>query len=237
VDIHRPKPIHAWKDLAKEVGIIVLGVLIALGGEQIAETLRWRQLVADQRTALKEELAGDAQAFYERVAINDCLNARISAVEVALDRSGAIWKAQAFFGDTGHREAYRAPWRSFPTQTWQNALASGVATHMPREEAQTYEAVYLGVADMHQMNTAEEIARLQLSDLERDVPLTDVSRDRYRKALDELKFYANGMARLGSEGLQLLKPMNLLPPAKDLDGFIAPDRQDFGACVKAPELR
>jgi len=237
VDVHRPKPIHRWKDLAKEVGIIVLGVLIALAGEQMMETLRWRQLVAEQRVALKDELTTDAEAFYERAAIGGCLDARIAAVETALAASGGTWKAQAFFGDAARREAYRAPWRSFPSQAWQNALASGAATHMPHNEAQAYEAVYLNVADMHQMNTQEEIARLQLSDLERDVPLTDVSRDRYRKALDELKFYASGMARLGEEGLQFLKPIGRLPPQKDLDSFMAPDRRDFGACVTAPDLR
>ena len=30
MDIHKPDPVHSWRDLAKEVGIIVLGVLIAL---------------------------------------------------------------------------------------------------------------------------------------------------------------------------------------------------------------
>ena len=32
-----PKPIHGWREFAGEVGIIVLGVLIALGAQQVAE--------------------------------------------------------------------------------------------------------------------------------------------------------------------------------------------------------
>ena len=31
-----PKPLHGWREFAGEVGVIVLGVLIALGFEQIA---------------------------------------------------------------------------------------------------------------------------------------------------------------------------------------------------------
>ena len=36
---HLPKPLHGWREFAGEVGIIVIGVLIALGAEQVVETL------------------------------------------------------------------------------------------------------------------------------------------------------------------------------------------------------
>ena len=32
MDIHKPKPIHGWRDFLKEVGVIVLGVLIVVDG-------------------------------------------------------------------------------------------------------------------------------------------------------------------------------------------------------------
>jgi len=34
-----PKPLHGWRAFAGEVGVIVLGVLIALGAQQAAEAL------------------------------------------------------------------------------------------------------------------------------------------------------------------------------------------------------
>jgi hypothetical protein len=46
---HLPKPLHGWREFAGEVGIIVLGVLIALGAEQVVETLHWRSEIADAR--------------------------------------------------------------------------------------------------------------------------------------------------------------------------------------------
>jgi len=33
MDIHKPKPWHGWREFLKEYGIIVLGVLTALGLE------------------------------------------------------------------------------------------------------------------------------------------------------------------------------------------------------------
>ncbi len=43
--IHLPKPLHGWRQFVGEVGIIVIGVLIALGAEQMVESLRWQQKV------------------------------------------------------------------------------------------------------------------------------------------------------------------------------------------------
>jgi len=60
LDIHRPKaPIPGLKDFAKEVGIIVLGVLIVLAGEQLVEALRWRHQVTETKAARIDALAHD----------------------------------------------------------------------------------------------------------------------------------------------------------------------------------
>ena len=37
MDIHKPKPWRSWPELVKEIGAIVIGVLIALGAEQAVE--------------------------------------------------------------------------------------------------------------------------------------------------------------------------------------------------------
>ena len=40
------KPVNGWRAFWGEVGIIVLGVLIALGAQQVAERVRDRQLAS-----------------------------------------------------------------------------------------------------------------------------------------------------------------------------------------------
>jgi drug/metabolite transporter (DMT)-like permease len=37
-----PKPLHGWREFAGEVGIIVIGVLIALGAEQFVGKIHQR---------------------------------------------------------------------------------------------------------------------------------------------------------------------------------------------------
>jgi len=44
MQVHVPKPLHGWREFAGEVGILVLGVLIALGAERrCSRALVWRR--------------------------------------------------------------------------------------------------------------------------------------------------------------------------------------------------
>src|SRR5947199_153143 len=56
---HLPKPLHGWRALAGEVGIIVVGVLIALSAEQAVESWNWRSQAAEARSALRADVAMD----------------------------------------------------------------------------------------------------------------------------------------------------------------------------------
>ena len=53
---HLPKPLHGWREFLGEVGIIVIGVLIALGAEQVVESIHWRESVSQMRQAMRSEL-------------------------------------------------------------------------------------------------------------------------------------------------------------------------------------
>ncbi len=45
MDIHKPKPWYGAREFLKEYVIIVVGVLTALGAEQVVEHLRWQKAV------------------------------------------------------------------------------------------------------------------------------------------------------------------------------------------------
>lgn len=53
MDIHKVKPVHGWREFFGEIGIIVLGVLIALLAEGVVQKLHWREQIAAGREALK----------------------------------------------------------------------------------------------------------------------------------------------------------------------------------------
>jgi hypothetical protein len=59
VHFHLPKPLHGWREFAGEVGIIVLGVLIALGAEQAVESAHLRSEMKELRSSMHDELSDD----------------------------------------------------------------------------------------------------------------------------------------------------------------------------------
>lgn len=59
MEIHKPKPVHNWRDFIKEVGIIVLGVCIALIAEQAVQTVHEHAKAAEARASIRAEIASE----------------------------------------------------------------------------------------------------------------------------------------------------------------------------------
>ncbi len=135
---HLPKPLHGWREFAGEVGIIVLGVLIALGAEQLVETLHWRTEVADARQALDREVAYNLGAIAKRQEEGPCINRRLREIRELLTALGP-----------GTSPGRRAPlgqpqlWRP-RTNAWQAAMAGQVAERMPLATRVGYAQLYDG---------------------------------------------------------------------------------------------
>ncbi len=77
MDIHKPKSWHGWREFLKEYLIIVVGVLTALGAEQVAEALRWRHEVAEARQELRYELGSNIRLTQRRAGKADCVDRRL----------------------------------------------------------------------------------------------------------------------------------------------------------------
>ena len=73
-----PKPLHGWRQFTGEVGIIVVGVLIALGAEQLVASWHWRSEVRQTDQRLVREMAMNLANAYERFAIDPCLRPRLA---------------------------------------------------------------------------------------------------------------------------------------------------------------
>jgi hypothetical protein len=72
-----PRPLHGWREFVGEVGIIVLGDLIALGAQQAVETMQTHQRIKETRAALDAELSRDLAAFEWRVSQRPCVRSRV----------------------------------------------------------------------------------------------------------------------------------------------------------------
>lgn len=159
-----PKPLNGWRAFWGEVGIIVLGVLLALGAQQLAEDWQWRSEVADTRAALAVEIAENAGNAIERQMINNCLRPRLSELLKLLNRGDGDWKGTTDrlryrtyienFRD--FPTVYRSPYMGWPSDVWDAAKANGVVSHMPRDEVTRLSKLYTTFASMRDLQKLEQ---------------------------------------------------------------------------------
>jgi hypothetical protein len=84
---HLPKPLHGWRAFVGEVGIIVIGVLIALGAEQMVSALHQRQQAAEADSIIRSELDLNLGRLKSRMDIRSCVERRLEEIQAILDKA------------------------------------------------------------------------------------------------------------------------------------------------------
>lgn len=134
--VHLLKPLHGWRAFVGEVGIIVLGVLIALGAEQMAQDFQLRGEARDARQAVRGELEVNASRLASRSAQKGCVETRIDELQVILDRAateGAI---------TTPKWIGRPQFWTMQTDRWEAVSQGGRAALLSADELADYGLLY-----------------------------------------------------------------------------------------------
>src|SRR3982750_4294577 len=140
--VHLPKPLHGWREFIGEVGVIVLGVLIAIALEQLVESIHWRNQVGEARTALGEEMAHTNRAFAYRVAAHDCIAGRLSKLNDIVERAAKhdpTPLVHEVIPDIGN---------ALSTSVWETSRAAQTLTHFSRDQLRLYGSYYMQVANV-----------------------------------------------------------------------------------------
>ena len=174
MDIHKPKPWRGWREFLKEYVIVVVGVLTALAGEQLVETIHKNNELAETREALRQEIAE---------------NAGIVALDGARDVCGeARGKLLIAWAQGGAKPPQRSNGGSESLQfsAWEMAK-SGPLGKMPVKERLTYSHLYdrftarqanmdRGVDDGLNMAQYTSMERLSVGQAERLIELGNRTR-------------------------------------------------------------
>jgi hypothetical protein len=227
MDIHLPKVPHSWRELAKEIAIIVVGVLIALFFESVLDSWRWHQKVASAKAAMRKELLwDDGPQIYQRAALHPCITASLDQIRAALD-SGASRAEVAQLVDR-----FSLPFFSYDSVARDAANASDAWSHMPQDEAEPYILIYAVMPPMTETNTHEAYDWSRLRAFKRTGgPLTDAESSRLLEAVEALRQDEQSMWL----GIGYTMPeLRQLGPI-DEDGkrhLMKAARNHYGACVK-----
>jgi len=133
---HLPKPLHGWREFAGEVGIIVVGVLIALSAEQLVEAMHWRGEVDGARRAMAVELSDSIGQSYERERLYPCIEHRLDDISAIVTRASQTGRLPPV-GLIG-----RPLYRTWVSSAWQTTMAGQTASHFSRHELNQLGYIY-----------------------------------------------------------------------------------------------
>lgn len=109
-----------------EVGVIVLGVLIALGAQQLVEAWTVRQDTYSAKRALRQDFETLVVNARERIAEDRCIRARLDYLARVLDEAPGPLPAVGEIGSPPGRGWYPA--------SWDSVVGTRVATALPRDD-------------------------------------------------------------------------------------------------------
>src|SRR4051795_6445564 len=129
-----PRPLHGWREFAYEIVIVVVGVLLALGGAQLLDTINSRSQVASFREAVNHELGRDLGIYQSIIEGRACVTRRTQELERFLADARA-----------GHRQPLARPigrpfMQTFYFSAWDNK--GSVIDRLPLDQRVAYGEVY-----------------------------------------------------------------------------------------------
>jgi hypothetical protein len=124
--VHLPKPLHGWRAFAGEVGIIVLGVLIALAAEQLVERAHRQQEGVQAERVIRNEIGLNLGRLQSRQGIYSCVRARLQEIQKLLDgtTSNAVFATPSWIGRPQYWTFLNSRWDA-ESQAGRAALIDG----------------------------------------------------------------------------------------------------------------
>lgn len=134
---HLPRPLHGWRALAGEIGVIVAGVLIALVAQQLVQEWQDRNDLKEAQQALLIEMRDDnLPQAYTRVALSDCFDSELRAITRAVNEG-------AHRADINRAaSSFVPPIRTWDSQAYDAAVSSAALTHDGPKELMRWASVY-----------------------------------------------------------------------------------------------
>ena len=175
-----PKPLHGWREFVGEVGIIVLGVLIALGAQQIAENFHDAEVKRETVRAAKAELATALGDFVNRRLLEPCIERRLDEVSNLLSASQEPdYRAPSWIG--------RPQYWGFDTSGWDAAVAGGRVALLDPDEQSALGGVYVQLRNVILLEAEEQKAWADIRQLENLRVVDPQTRASVRSALSQAR--------------------------------------------------
>ena len=154
-----PKPPQGWKALSWEVGVVFIGIVLALGADQLADRLFWNRQVSDFRKALATEVGATLGTYEYRQRQDACATRRLDELE----RWWRGWRDGN--GQPIDRPIGLPLSLAIPTSVWTSRTAD-ITGQLPLQERLTYARLYDEIGNNNTHRLMEREAWMQLASYE-----------------------------------------------------------------------
>ena len=229
MEIHKPKPVRAWRDFLSEMSVIVLGILIALTGELLIETLHWRYQVKETEDRLTQELFANVAEATVRLRTASCVEKRLDEVEAIIDDAEKSGKLPAV-GNLNRPIFYL-----WGHGNWDSAVASQTTTHFPAATLANFAVAYQFITRLGELNQKELEAWTELWMVVGPGRPFDASAARdARVALSHARLLGREMVVMSRGLIDRFKALNLRPQmtarVRDLENQMRAPSSAYGIC-------
>lgn len=215
-----PGPANGPRQILGEVGIIVVGVLIALGAEQVVQALHWRGQVSAFRDAVDYELGRNLGAYEVTMRQRPCVTRRLAELERLL--------ADARAGRT-HRLLYPIGRPNSVSQyfsAWDNKGAD-VTGQLPLKVRIAYGELYDEFRNVDLVRLDERAVWRSLAQFDLPEPLDHADRRRLRELLTRAAQLDEATRFNFTYVVNMARPLGIRPIADPQDADAPPLDDDF----------
>jgi hypothetical protein len=183
VEIHKPRPIQNWRELATEVGVIVVGIVIALSGEQLLQSLEWREKISRAEEQIRVEMADDdGPEVFQRLALGDCIDSGLAQIRASVERGDS---RAAVIGAIANVDIPHHTYESF---AYNAAAASGVLARLSAERLNLWNFLYAPMPVLDRITEREYFDAAALHAIRNSGgPLSEAEQLRTLDAVENLK--------------------------------------------------
>ena len=194
---------------------IVVGVLIALGAEQVVEAARWKRQADHAIETLKGEMASHYFAGSEAMISAPCIDRQLELLEQRLTQPGAYVPAP-IYTEPAEDYTFRAPDRVWSDDVWRGVVSEGVSSHLDGDLRLSLSAYYSQLEIARDTNRATQLLVYRLRTLGRPLQLDSASRAGLVEQVEETRGRFKEAALISSQLMRRTEALHLQPPQQGI---------------------
>lgn len=225
------RPPHGWREIVWEILIVTIGVFIALVVQQWSANQGWQGDLRVARQQMVSEMREDnlPQAF-ARVAMAPCLDNQLSAIARGADSNISRGEINRLVGE------FEPPVRTWDSDAYDAAVASGVLTHGGPQELMRWSTIYRVLPIMRTAGVQEDQLIGDLAVLREDrLPLSLDERSGIVRTAHRLQRENRNMSTIGRLVIGHSKAAGVEIPGAEKTNILHDLKALYGSCVSDPD--